>query len=96
MQALFAAMQHSRGRFLESPPVQAFHCDHHRLPLPPGHRFPISKYRLLREAVEAGLTGVRVSEAAAASDGELALAHEPDWIHAFFIQATFIASTGSS
>ena len=75
-------MQHSRGRFLESRPVQAFHCDHHRLPLPPGHRFPISKYRLLREAVEAALTGVRVSEAAAASDGELALAHEPDWIHA--------------
>ena len=26
--------------------------DRHPLPLPPGHRFPVSKYRLLREAVE--------------------------------------------
>ena len=42
----------------------------------------MTKYRLLREAAEATLPGVRVSEATPASDGELALAHEPDWIHA--------------
>ena len=42
----------------------------------------MSKYRLLREAAEATLPGVRVTEAPPASDGELALAHEPDWIHA--------------
>ena len=42
----------------------------------------MTKYRLLREAVEASLPGVRVTEAPPVSDGELALAHEPDWIHA--------------
>jgi len=62
--------------------VQAFHSDAFVLPLPPGHGFPMSKYRLLREAVEATLHGVRVTEAAPASDGELALAHDPAWITA--------------
>ena len=42
----------------------------------------MAKYRLLREAVEASLPGVRLSEALPASDGELALAHEPAWISA--------------
>ncbi|MDO8418673.1 MAG: histone deacetylase [Rubrivivax sp.] len=58
----------------------AYHSDNHALPLPPGHGFPVSKYRLLREATEATLPGVRVSEAPPASDGELALAHDPAWI----------------
>ena len=30
----------------------AFHSDAHSLVLPPGHRFPQSKYRLLREHFE--------------------------------------------
>jgi len=62
--------------------VLAYHSDNFALPLPAGHRFPASKYRLLREAVEGGLPGLRVVEAPAASDGELALVHEPDWITA--------------
>ncbi|MCY7314320.1 MAG: histone deacetylase [Rubrivivax sp.] len=62
--------------------MRAFHSDHFVLPLPEGHPFPMSKYRLLRDAVEASLPAVRVTEAGPASDGELALAHEPDWIHA--------------
>jgi acetoin utilization deacetylase AcuC-like enzyme len=62
--------------------VLAFHSDHFVLPLPAGHSFPMSKYRLLREAAETTLPGVRVTEAPAASDGELALAHEPAWISA--------------
>ncbi len=62
--------------------MRAFHSDHFVLPLPPGHSFPMSKYRLLREAAEATLPGVRVTEASPASDGELALAHEPAWIAA--------------
>jgi acetoin utilization deacetylase AcuC-like enzyme len=62
--------------------VHAFHSDHFVLPLPPGHGFPMSKYRLLRESVEATLPGIRLSEALPASDGELALAHDPDWISA--------------
>jgi acetoin utilization deacetylase AcuC-like enzyme len=62
--------------------MRAFHSDHFVLPLPPGHTFPMTKYRLLREAAEATLPGVRVTEAPPASDGELALAHEPAWISA--------------
>jgi acetoin utilization deacetylase AcuC-like enzyme len=62
--------------------MRAFHSDHFVLPLPPGHSFPMTKYRLLREAAEATLPGVRVTEAPPASDGELALAHDPDWISA--------------
>ena len=52
------------------------------LPLPAGHSFPMTKYRLLREAAEATLPGLRVTEAPPASDGELALAHDPSWITA--------------
>ena len=33
--------------------MKIFHCDGFPLPLPPGHRFPIQKYVLLREAVVA-------------------------------------------
>jgi len=62
--------------------VRAFHSDQFVLPLPPGHPFPMTKYRLLREAAETTLPGVRVAEAVPATDGELALAHDPDWIHA--------------
>jgi acetoin utilization deacetylase AcuC-like enzyme len=62
--------------------VHAFHSDHFVLPLPSGHRFPMPKYRLLREAVEAGVPAIRITEAPPASDGELALAHDPAWISA--------------
>lgn len=31
--------------------VRIFCCDHFVVPLPPGHRFPIQKYALLRRAV---------------------------------------------
>lgn len=31
--------------------MRAFYCDHFVLPLPAGHRFPMEKYRLLRERV---------------------------------------------
>ena len=62
--------------------MQVFHSDHFELPLPPGHRFPMPKYRLLREAVAQSLPAARVLEAVAASDGELALAHTPDYVHA--------------
>ena len=42
----------------------------------------MGKYRLLREAAETTLPGVQLTEATPATDGELALAHDPDWIHA--------------
>ena len=30
-----------------------FYCDHHAFPLPPGHKFPVEKYRLVRETLAA-------------------------------------------
>ena len=60
----------------------AFHSDHFSLPLPAGHSFPMSKYRLLREAVERDLPQVRLHEAPPASDGELALVHAPHYVEA--------------
>jgi len=60
--------------------VKAFHSDRFVLPLPAGHRFPMDKYRLLRERVVRELPGVVLQEPEAASDGVLALAHTPDWI----------------
>ena len=68
--------------FLESAAVLAFHSDAFTLPLPAGHRFPMGRYAMLREQVQRTLPGVRIHEAAPASDGELALAHEPAWIDA--------------
>jgi acetoin utilization deacetylase AcuC-like enzyme len=62
--------------------VLAFHSDHFVLPLPPGHPFPMGRYHLLRERVRETLPGVRLQEAEPATDGELALAHEPAWITA--------------
>jgi acetoin utilization deacetylase AcuC-like enzyme len=62
--------------------VHAFHSDAFVLPLPPGHSFPMTKYSLLRSAVAATMPAVRVAEAQPASDGELALAHDPAWISA--------------
>ena len=58
----------------------AFHFDPHILPLPPGHRFPIGKYGLLRRRVEADPQGIALRLSGPASDGELALAHDPDYI----------------
>ena len=60
--------------------MQAFHSDTFVLPLPAGHSFPMSKYRLLRERVQAELPQIRLCEAPLASDGELALAHSPTYV----------------
>ncbi len=61
--------------------MQAFYSDHFVLPLPEGHRFPMGKYRLLRERLE-NVPGLVMKEAPAASDGELALAHAPAYVSA--------------
>jgi acetoin utilization deacetylase AcuC-like enzyme len=62
--------------------VQAFYADNFVLPLPTGHRFPMRKYKLLRERLTHELPAVRMAQAPAASDGELALAHTPAYIDA--------------
>lgn len=62
--------------------MRAFHSAQFVLPLPPGHRFPMGKYALLRDRVAAELPEVRLDEAPVASEGELALAHTPRWVDA--------------
>jgi acetoin utilization deacetylase AcuC-like enzyme len=62
--------------------MHAYYADHFVLPLPEGHRFPMAKYRLLRDRIAVELPGVRLCEAPRASDGELALAHDPAYIEA--------------
>ncbi len=60
--------------------MKAFYSDRFVLPLPEGHRFPMRKYRMLRDAVQAMLPDVQLEEAPRASDGVLALAHHPHYI----------------
>lgn len=62
--------------------MRAYYADHFVLPLPSGHRFPMQKYRLLRDAILAELPEVRLTQAEAAGEGELALAHTPGHIEA--------------
>ena len=59
--------------------MKAFYSDHFVLPLPVGHRFPMAKYRLLREAVEE-IQNIELVEAEAATDAQLLLAHEPRYV----------------
>ena len=61
--------------------MRAYCSDRFGIPLPPGHRFPVSKYVRLRECVLQASLDVQLVEAPAASDGELALAHTPAYVH---------------
>ena len=59
--------------------MKLFYCDHFVLPLPDGHRFPMDKYRRLRERCAAEF-GLELHEPPAATNRQLALAHERDYI----------------
>ncbi len=62
--------------------MHAYYADHFVLPLPEGHRFPMAKYRMLRDRIVQDLPGVSLQAAPPASDSELALAHTPAYIDA--------------
>jgi hypothetical protein len=61
--------------------LKIFYSDRFVLPLPDGHRLPMQKYRLLREAVEEALPHAVFMEAPHTTDGVLALAHHLSLIH---------------
>ncbi len=61
--------------------MRAYCSDRFTIPLPAGHRFPISKYALLRDRVAISCPEVELIEAPSATDGELALAHSPSYLH---------------
>jgi acetoin utilization deacetylase AcuC-like enzyme len=59
-----------------------FYCDHHEIPLPPGHKFPLAKYRMLREAIAAeGL--FPLEPAPLASSAAIARAHDAEYVRQF-------------
>lgn len=59
-----------------------YYCDHHDFTLPPGHKFPVQKYRLLRERLAAD--GVFQMEPAPFADlAVIELAHDPAYVRAF-------------
>jgi acetoin utilization deacetylase AcuC-like enzyme len=60
--------------------LKAFYSDHFVLPLPAGHRFPMQKYRVLRERAADVAPGIDFLEAPDIGNGVLALAHHPDYI----------------
>jgi acetoin utilization deacetylase AcuC-like enzyme len=55
--------------------MHAFFATQFVLQLPAGHRFPMEKYAMLRDALAAQLPEVTLSQAHPATDGELAFAH---------------------
>jgi len=61
--------------------VLVYYTDHFVLPLPPGHRFPMRKYAALRERVRA-VAADRLRVPDAATDAELARAHDPAYVAA--------------
>lgn len=65
--------------------MHVFYSDPFTFPLPPEHRFPSEKYRLLRERVERwpASTGVELLVAPRATDDELRLVHTSDYLEGF-------------
>ena len=63
-------------------PMQVFYATQFVLTLPPGHRFPMVKYQLLRDRLARERPEIRLMQAEPATDGELALAHTPGYIEA--------------
>ena len=66
-------------------PLHVWSSSRYTFPLPPGHRFPIEKYTMLREAVvERGLVRPEfVHEPQRASSDDLLLVHTPDYVERF-------------
>lgn len=62
--------------------MKAFYADQFVLPLPPGHRFPMAKYQMLRNRLRADYPDVQMGQALRATDDELALVHSPDYVQA--------------
>jgi acetoin utilization deacetylase AcuC-like enzyme len=60
--------------------MQVFYATQFVLQLPPGHRFPMVKYAMLRDRLIAELADLVLCQAEPASDGELALVHVPSYI----------------
>src|ERR1035438_1421268 len=59
-----------------------YHTDHHSIPLPAGHKFPIGKYALLCETLETERI-CAFAPAPLADPADIELAHDPAYVRAF-------------
>ena len=71
-------MPSPRSRY-DSLLLRLYYCDHHALPLPPGHKFPAAKYGLLREALASDGVFEFVAAPPAARE-DIELAHDPAYV----------------
>jgi acetoin utilization deacetylase AcuC-like enzyme len=78
----------SRPHFKPSLPPGCAHCmyayyaDAFVLDLPPGHRFPMAKYAMLRQAVREQLPAIHLRAAPAARVEDILRVHEARYVHA--------------
>ena len=63
-------------------PVKVFYATPNVQSLPPGHRFPMGKYELLRQRLANEWPQLQLQLAPPASDTALALVHTPAYIEA--------------
>ncbi len=63
-------------------PLPLFYCDHHHFPLPPGHKFPLTKYRLIRERLEPD-TRFSLQSSSFASREALLRVHAEEYVDGF-------------
>jgi acetoin utilization deacetylase AcuC-like enzyme len=59
-----------------------YYCDHFEIPLPAGHKFPMRKYRLLRDVLLAD-GRYDLEPAALADPAAIKLAHDPEYVEQF-------------
>jgi len=59
--------------------LKLYYCDDHVIPLPPGHRFPSTKYRLLRELLAAD-GGFELEPAPFADREIIERVHDPQYV----------------
>jgi acetoin utilization deacetylase AcuC-like enzyme len=71
--------------------LRLFYCDHHEIPLPEGHKFPMRKYALLREYLTAA-GQFQLDPAPSADPAIIKLAHNPDYVDQF-LSGTLPAQT---
>jgi acetoin utilization deacetylase AcuC-like enzyme len=59
-----------------------YYCDHHEIPLPAGHKFPMAKYAMLRALLESD-GRFTLKPAQPADPAIIKLAHDPDYVDQF-------------
>ncbi len=59
-----------------------YYCDNHDFPLPAGHKFPVAKYRLIRERLAAD-GDFQFEQSPMATQTAIERAHDPGYVRAF-------------